>query len=168
MSNREKYYYPKIYCLICPIENKVRYVGLTKRYLSERLWSHCNKKKQGNKRKSEWIKLLKSSDLVPEIKLLETPISEIAVEREKFWIKHFGRENLLNMNDGDNKPPPMAGWNKKIFSQEIIDKMGTMPDYKLAKIADTNKTTIARNRKTLGIKSYAEQTGNNGHFKKRR
>ena len=61
-----------------------------------------------------------------------------------------------------------AGWNRKEFSQEIISKLGTMPDYKLAKIADTNKTTMARIRKNLGIKSYAEETGNDGRFKKRR
>mgnify|MGYP000929291322 CR=1 FL=1 len=50
--------------------------------------------------------------------------------------------------------------------QEIIDQFGTMPDYKLAEIAGCSKPVIARRRKILGIKSYAEQTGNNGKIKK--
>lgn len=70
-------------------------------------------------------------------------------------MKHASDNNLVNCP---------AGWNKKIFSEEIIDKLGTMPDYKLAIIANTNKCTIARNRKKLGIESYAKQTGINGQY----
>ena len=39
-----------------------------------------------------------------------------------------------------------------------------MPDYKLGEIAGVSKHAIARRRKELGIKSYAETTGNNGQF----
>jgi len=167
MTKREKYYSPKIYALVCPIENRVRYIGATKRYLSERLARHCNPPKHYNLDKQRWISNLKAKGLKPKIRLIEVTSEGNLIDRERYWIAHYGRENLLNMNDGGNRPPDMAGWNKKKLSKEIIDKLGAMPDYKLAKIASVNKTTIARLRRKLGIESYAKRTGNNGQFTKK-
>ena len=65
------------------------------------------------------------------------------------------------------KPPPnRGGWNKIILTDETIAELGKCPDHVLAKVAGVDKTVIARARRKRGIKSYAEQTGNNGQFKK--
>mgnify|MGYP001023313072 CR=1 FL=1 len=64
----------------------------------------------------------------------------------------------------ESKPPLMAGWNKKEISKEIKNLLGTMSDDSLAKKANVNKSTIARIRKKLLIKSYAETTGESGRF----
>ena len=64
------------------------------------------------------------------------------------------------------KMPIVAGWNKITLPQSIIDKMGSMPDYKLAELAGVSKSVIARNRRALGIESYAQKTGNDGKAKK--
>jgi len=84
----------------------------------------------------------------------------VSYQREKFGIPApYDRTR--------NTPPPLMGGHNKIdIPQEIIDQFGTMPDYKLAEIAGCSKPVIARRRKILGIKSYAEQTGNNGKIKK--
>ena len=79
--------------------------------------------------------------------------------RNKLGIPKCGNREELR------KIPPMGGWNKIKLPQDIIDKLGTMPDYKLAEIAGVGKKCIARNRKALEIKSYAEQTGNDGKAK---
>jgi hypothetical protein len=63
-------------------------------------------------------------------------------------------------------PPPMGGWNKIELSQEIIDLLGTEPDYKIGERFGLSKRTIARARRERGIASYAERTGNNGKRKK--
>ncbi len=64
------------------------------------------------------------------------------------------------------KPPSMKGINKIHLPPEAVAKLGTMPDYVLAALYGLNKTIIARRRKTLGIKSYAAATGNNGQYQK--
>ena len=69
------------------------------------------------------------------------------------------------MSRGRNSPPPgMAGWNKIELPADIIELIGTMPDYQLATIAGVSKRTIARNRHKLKIQSYADRTGNSGKF----
>jgi hypothetical protein len=75
-------------------------------------------------------------------------------------------DNVLDMiSKGRNsKPPLMAGWNTTQFSNEDLKLFGTMPDYRLAEKLNTNKKTIGRIRKKIGIKSYAQQTGKFGTF----
>lgn len=82
----------------------------------------------------------------------------IAYHRTKLGIPQYvGRTN--------HKPPPdMGGHNKIPFTEDQISMMGGMSDARLAKIAGCSKYAVARQRKALGIKSYAESTGNNGRF----
>lgn len=63
-------------------------------------------------------------------------------------------------------PPPMGGWNKIDLPPDIIQKLGTMPDYLLAKELGLSKSFIGQTRSKLGIESYANITGNNGKFVK--
>lgn len=168
MKNREKYYFPKIYGLICPKSGLVRYVGTTKRYLSERLWRHLNPPKKYNDRKQKWINSLKKEGLSPKIILIEETTKTKQLDRESYWIDFYKWNDLFNMNSGGNKPPEMAGHNRIKLSDEFIEKLGKMPDYKLAEIVGVSKRTIQRNRTARGIKSYSEQTGNDGKFKKKR
>jgi hypothetical protein len=161
--NREKYYSNKLYCLVCPETNEIRYIGITKRYLSERLYKHLNNNLNGKSKKVQWINYLKSKKLIPIIKLIRNlELNEDSVEAEKKEIAKYN--NLLNSNDGGNKPPYMAGHNKKKFNERIYKELGTIPDYKLAIIYKTNKSTIAKLRRNLNIPSYAETSSNDGKF----
>jgi hypothetical protein len=83
----------------------------------------------------------------------------VTYRREKLGI-------LASYNRARNKPPPhTAGQNRKSLPDEILSRLGTMPDYKLATLAGVSKKTIARRRKERGIKPYAAITGNSGKFK---
>lgn len=78
----------KIYILIDPATNEVRYVGQTKQSLPKRLKDHlfepCNNKK------NTWIKGLKSSELQPQIELIDTCYSQEECDSlEIFWIAYF-------------------------------------------------------------------------------
>ena len=64
------------------------------------------------------------------------------------------------------KPPPrMGGHNRKILSLDIIWALGSMPDYKLAKMHNVSKKRIMNERKKYGIESYGKSTGNDGKIK---
>lgn len=65
-----------------------------------------------------------------------------------------------------NSPPPAGRKFEAIeLPADIISKLGTMPDYKLAEMAGVSKKLITRRRNALGIKSYAERTGSTGQYK---
>jgi hypothetical protein len=69
-------------------------------------------------------------------------------------------------NYGGNVGNP-DGANRKNLPDWVISKLGTMPDYKLAELANCSKKCIGSNRRRRGILAYAEATGNNGQFKPR-
>jgi group I intron endonuclease len=81
---------------------------------------------------------------------------KLLLMREQHWINWFdASKNGYNIN-----PNATSGGNNKIQFDEAL--LGSMPDYKLARLVGTNKSTIAKRRRALGIKSYAEVTGNTG------
>lgn len=98
-----------IYGLVDPRTDKVRYVGKTYD-LKGRLRSHmwCALHPEGvidpESYKHRWIRKLHSLGIKPTIKLLEETIYSQANDREKYWIKFYGRENLTNNNDGGDDP----------------------------------------------------------------
>ena len=163
---REKYYSPKVYGLRCPIDQKIVYVGVTKRYLSERLWRHLNPTKKDKSKKVQWIDHLKSQGLSPTIHLLERVEDNDPDRAEAEWIEILCP--VYNSNKGGNAPPNMAGWNKKEVPDQVIKELGTLPDYKLAKKYNLSRDVISRRRRLLGIPSYAEQTGHDGKFTRSR
>lgn len=84
----------KVYSLVCPKTNQVRYVGITYRSLSIRLKEHITKSK--NSKKTEWINQLLSEGLTPKIKLIKDECTlEEAVAKEEALIKKY-KDNLLN------------------------------------------------------------------------
>jgi hypothetical protein len=88
----------RIYALIDPQTNEVRYVGKTKRTLRIRLRAHINDNPKHNTHKFNWIKMLKSDDIEPIIVELEVCNENNWIEREKYWIKQYN--NLTNLTTG--------------------------------------------------------------------
>lgn len=77
----------KIYCLIDPLTNDVKYVGKTEKSLEFRLHQHLIKKDNTHVRC--WIKSLKKKFEVPIIELIEEVCENDWVFWEKFWICQF-------------------------------------------------------------------------------
>lgn len=59
----------------------------------------------------------------------------------------------------------IGGWNRKEITKDCENMLGTLPDYKLAKMFGFGKKKISNERKKRCILSYAEQTGNDGRIK---
>lgn len=89
----------RIYALIDPDTQLVRYIGVTTRYLSSRLAGHIfDSKTESGTHKRYWIKKLLSEDKKPIIKLIEETTKESWEEREKYWISQY--DNLTNTQEG--------------------------------------------------------------------
>lgn len=88
----------KIYILIDPNTNRIRYVGMTKLSLKHRLSLHL-KEKLKITHKSHWIQSLKSKNQKPIIVQIDCSnnIEELS-KKEIFWIKYYldRKENLTN------------------------------------------------------------------------
>jgi hypothetical protein len=103
----------KIYGLVDPKNNQIRYIGKTQQPLKRRLTQHIYDNGLSNKYKYNWINKLKNEGLKPQIIELETCNEENWVEREKFHIKN--NNNLTNLTDG--------GESGLFFTKEIIKKI---------------------------------------------
>ena len=103
----------KIYGLVDPRDNTVRYVGKTKRDLNIRLSRHINDKPIHNNYKYNWICNLKKNGLKPIIIELEICDETNWVDREQYWIQQF--KTLTNLTSG--------GEGINFFTDEIIIKI---------------------------------------------
>lgn len=93
----------KIYTLIDPRTNKIRYIGQTKQKLKDRLNGHLTDSRlfRYNFPKCEWIQELENEDLLPLIVEIECVKNKDADEREKYWINKYRKtEDLLNLTIG--------------------------------------------------------------------
>lgn len=91
----------KIYKLIDPITNEVRYVGKTIQKLNERLNLHLHPQNNDFTHRANWIRKLKQENLKPIIELIEECDDENWVEREIFWISEYAKiTNLTNSSIG--------------------------------------------------------------------
>lgn len=92
----------KIYVLIDPRNNEIRYVGQTHRTLKERYWEHVGTSRRGNNYCRNWINLLIKSELYPIIELVEEVDESDWVFWEKYWIAQFKcwGFNLTNLSIG--------------------------------------------------------------------
>ena len=130
-----------IYKLVDPISDEVRYIGLTFNSLKQRLKSHCSEKSKSHK--SNWISLLKSKGLKPNIYLIEEDIStlENAELREIFYIEKYKNEghDLTNSSSGGSKNKKMSDETKKKMSDAQIERYKT---YTLV-ISDETKSILS-------------------------
>lgn len=60
--------------------------------------------------------------------------------------------------------PAMGGWNKIDLPENVIDRLGKLPDYVLGNEIGVTKSVIARGRKERNIPDYAQQTNNATRF----
>lgn len=75
----------------------------------------------------------------------------------------FIGSNMDNVNDmirkgRNSKPPPMGGWNKYSYSDEILALFGKMADTDIARMVGVSKHAICRERKRRGIPAFPCQT----------
>jgi hypothetical protein len=106
----------KIYMLIDPITNEVRYVGKTVGNIKYRLSAHISeaKRKTSKSHKNSWIQSLLNEGLKPKVKLLEETLEDWE-KLEQYWINYY--PNLTNHSIGGD-----SGALGVIPSKETIQK----------------------------------------------
>lgn len=103
----------KIYGLVDPRNNVIRYVGKTKNTLVHRLSKHMCEQPKHNTHKHNWILSLKRINLKPIIIELEKCNEYNWVEREQFWINKI--DNLTNLTAG--------GEGTNFFADQVLVKI---------------------------------------------
>ena len=94
-----------IYGLVCPIENKVMYVGKADN-VRRRLRQHIRESANGNScAKSVWIRGLQEMALAPSVIVIEECSFNSWQEKERYWISHYKSVNpdLKNSMPGVSK-----------------------------------------------------------------
>ena len=126
----------KIYSLTVIGEERLRYIGLTKRKLNSRLSGHKNHAKGRETHKDRWVR---KNDYNIEINLIEENIPNLkeANEREVYWIKYYrdlGYDLVNTSNGGDGT----SGVKMTQKHKEIISKIT-----KGRKISQSHKDKIS-------------------------
>ena len=83
----------KIYGLICPLSNQIRYIGRTAKKLNVRLSEHLREEKSITK-KQKWILSLKEKDLKPKAIVLCYADKSNWIEKEKEYIDLLRKTGL--------------------------------------------------------------------------
>lgn len=112
-----------IYGLAHPRTHQVRYVGKSKN-VRRRYSEHLSVTRKGDKsfHLYHWLRKLQRQGLKPELVILETVMKEEWTEKERYWIAHYGLENLCNMNEGGVEPPDTTGRKKTVEERAKISR----------------------------------------------
>lgn len=91
----------KVYCLVDPINLKIRYIGITKSELQKRLYNHLHEAKslrEGMTYKNNWINSLFKKNTKPFIKILASfdTREEAAYLETQLILRHKDRHRLTN------------------------------------------------------------------------
>lgn len=102
-----------VYILRCPFTANVKYVGITKHSIEQRLERHLNYAKNANKYylSQTWLRSLIEQDVVPFIQSLETNLTESAAKTiEIWWIRYFKKKEIVlkNTTKGGETMSPLA------------------------------------------------------------
>jgi hypothetical protein len=94
----------KVYTLEDPITNNIRYIGITKQTLAQRITKHLNDTKLNrNNHRANWLRKLLNNNKKPLIKELDIALSyNELLELETYWILQFKAwgYNLVNTTNG--------------------------------------------------------------------
>jgi hypothetical protein len=116
----------KIYGLIEPITNEIKYIGKTKQELSKRLYAHIHESKNSNTKKNKWIKSLTNKNLKPKIEEIDI-VSESNWEFwEQYWISQFkawGFELKNTDEGGKGQSSEFMKKNNPMFKKENREKI---------------------------------------------
>ena len=137
-----------IYALLDPHNDVIRYVGITKQTLKERIRQHIKSARNGVRLPvCAWIRKILSESLQPRAHIIEETDDMM---REAFWIAHHGgTTKLLNVIDAtENSPAKYAEVCLKI-SQSLKGKKLSPEHREKLRIAHLGHSPSAETRRRL-------------------
>lgn len=143
----------RIYTLADPITNEIRYIGLTKKTLEERLKGHLKCKDKTHR--TFWINSIKNKGLKPKIELLDEVENELGPVSEIFWISMFKTWGfkLVNLTDGGETSTTKNIIRSKEWCENI--RKGKLKSN--FKYTIESKQKMSESAKKRGINSKGEQ-----------
>ena len=160
-----------IYGLLCPYDNKIKYIGQSTQNPKVRLAQHRNDTRYNNQ-KSNWIKKIIKLGLKYELKIIILEKCEdvkLLNEREKYWITHFINEGikLKNCTDGGDNNYTFTEETKQKISNKLKGRPGI-------KHTEETKRKMSENRKgqklseetkkIISEKRKGKYSGENSHM----
>lgn len=113
-----------IYALSNPNTNIIMYIGKTKQPLIKRLMGHVYCSKYKNSPRDNWIKSLILMGVLPSITEIEEVGLSDWIEREKYWITTYKKQNpnLTNLYNGGSGPSSELHFKKmsEIKSKKLL------------------------------------------------
>lgn len=146
----------KVYALACGDSGKIRYIGITKNSLSQRLNQHKTDLRR-NKHKINWIKSLKGNIKIILIKD-EIPSLKEANELEVYYISYYNEKGckLVNKTAGGDGTKGFVSWNKGLKCSYIDKLIKNSPRARKVYCYDLNGFLI---KEYSSIKKASEGTG---------
>jgi len=150
----------KIYALVENKSGEIFYIGRTKQDVRQRFRAHKNRASLNEPtEKDNLIRLYKFDISCTVLDSFDNYLE--AKHKEQYFIdlyKPRGNSRIANSIS------PKLKNNVIEFSQEMLNELGKIADYKFAEKYKISKTATAIKRKKLNIPDYASSTGNNGKF----
>lgn len=149
-----------IYCIICPIKNEIRYIGLTTTTIEKRFKKHIREIDKSKSYKNNWLKTVRHSGLLNKLKIevIEEVSIDILNERERYWIQYY---NDLNFNLTNTTPGGSVGSLGYKHTKEAKTKISNRSKLPRKKMSSTGRLNISKsligNKRRLG-KTHTKQT----------
>ena len=145
-----------IYKLLDPVTLKIRYIGKANNP-EKRLKKHIQNCSQVNCHRNNWLRKLKTNNLIPIMEIIEECNLEVWQEREKYWIKYYENEPLTNSTSGgDGLNNPTKEVKEKILKSLIGRKHSEETKKKMSLASMGNKKGC---KKALPIRQICLITG---------
>ena len=150
----------KIYGLIDPRSNQIRYVGCTIQRVRDRLTQHIVTARKSNTGRSKWLNELEGLRLRPGITILEKVDPEHGHKREKFWTTKLIGEGADLTNEGIAMGGGLKAHRKIEWTPELDALLGVIGDSRIAEQLGVSRKSVTYRRNKLGISAANDRSRN--------
>jgi group I intron endonuclease len=112
-----------IYSLKCPLDNQIKYIGLTSNFKKRKNQHRCYSQKMSrNNRYNKWKENLKLKNERPIVEIVEIVDRFYLSEREIFWINEFKKKfDLFNLTNGGENVTISDNHNSKFLKGRKLE-----------------------------------------------
>lgn len=150
----------KIYGLIDPRSNQIRYVGCTIQRVEDRLTQHIVTARKSDTGRSRWLNELDRLGLRPKIVILEQVEPKRGHEREKHWTSKLIDEGANLTNEGVAMGGGLNARRKIEWTPKLDALLGVIGDSRIAEQLGVSRKSVTYRRNKLGIPAANDRSRN--------